>query len=190
MRPPVEPTIDPDGRYRLRIDHDAPKRINGEWDEAREERLDDYLERYRAEVAGESKEAVSERMINDDSGRADEALQTLAQRVLADPNYATRDWRGIALVIEIAARKRVFGYVYDADDWEAETPDGFDVLEDADALADAMAVNGERWQRCLVQIKREEGGAPQLKVAFDYDGDADWAVTPGNLAEMVEKLRP
>lgn len=117
-------------------------------------------------------------MINDDRGRADGALHTLAQRVLADPNYVTRDWCGIALVIEIAARKRVFGYVYDADDWAAETPDGFEVLEDADALADAMAVKGERWRRCLFQIKRGEGGAPELKVAFDYDGSADWAVTP------------
>lgn len=43
-----EVSIEPDGRYRLAIDHDAPKRINGEWDEAREQRLDNYLEHYRA----------------------------------------------------------------------------------------------------------------------------------------------
>ena len=125
-----------------------------------------------------------------DQTRADEALAELGQGIVSDPNYATRDWRGIALVVEIATRKRVFGYVYDADDWEAETPDDFDVIEQAQALAEAMAVDGERWQRCLVQIKRQEGGAPELKVAFDYDGTADWVVTPGNLSEMVEKLRP
>ena len=46
-----EVAIDPDGRYRFDLGHDAPKRINGEWDEAREERLDNYLEHYRAEMA-------------------------------------------------------------------------------------------------------------------------------------------
>lgn len=125
-----------------------------------------------------------------DQTRADDALHALGQRVLADSNYSGRDWRGIALVIEIGGRERMFGYVYDADDWEAETPDDFDVFDDARALADAMAAGGERWQRCLLQISRKDGGAPELKIAFDYDGTADWTVTPANLAEMVEALRP
>lgn len=125
-----------------------------------------------------------------DQARADDALHALGQRILADPNYASLDWRGIALVIELGDSESMYGYVYDADDWRAETPDDFDVLEDAQALAEAMAVAGRRWRRCLLQIKREPGGAPELKVAFDYDGDADWTVTPGNLDEIVEKLRP
>lgn len=49
-----EVAIDPDGRYRFDIDHDAPRRINGDWDAAREERLDHYLEHYRAEMAGKA----------------------------------------------------------------------------------------------------------------------------------------
>jgi hypothetical protein len=47
-----EVAIDPDGRFRFDIDHDAPKRINGVWDEAREGRLDRYLDHYKAELAG------------------------------------------------------------------------------------------------------------------------------------------
>lgn len=125
-----------------------------------------------------------------DQSRADAALHALGQRVLADPNYAGRDWRGIALVIEIGDRRRMTGYVYDADDWEAETPNDFDVLEDAEALAAAMDGGDGRWRRCLLQIKRAEGGAPELKAAFDYDGTADWNVTPANVNEMVETLRP
>lgn len=46
-----EAAIDADGRFRIAIDHDAPKRINGEWDEAREGRLDHYLDHYKAELA-------------------------------------------------------------------------------------------------------------------------------------------
>ena len=43
-------------------------------------------------------------MTGDEQARADAALDALARRVLADPNYATRDWRRIALVIEIGSR--------------------------------------------------------------------------------------
>ncbi|QJU59881.1 hypothetical protein HL653_20950 [Sphingomonas sp. AP4-R1] len=46
-----ELAIDPDGRFRFDIDHGEPKRINGVWDEAREGRLDNYLEHYKAELA-------------------------------------------------------------------------------------------------------------------------------------------
>jgi hypothetical protein len=46
-----EATIDSDGRFRIAIDHDAPKRINGVWDEEREGRLDHYLDHYKAERA-------------------------------------------------------------------------------------------------------------------------------------------
>lgn len=125
-----------------------------------------------------------------DQSRADAAVHALGQAVLADPNYAGRDWRGIALVIEIAPRKRMYGFVYDADDWEAETPDDFDVIAQAQALAEAMSDGGDRWRRCLLKIKRASGGAPELKVEFDYDGTADWTVTPANHAAMVETLRP
>jgi hypothetical protein len=121
---------------------------------------------------------------------ADAALRALGERILADPNYADRAWRGIALVIEVGAPQQMFGFVYDADDWEAETPDDFDVFDDAQALADAMATGGERWRRCLLRFARKDGGAPRLKIDFDHDGTADWTVTPANLSEMVERLRP
>ena len=47
-----EATVDSTGAYRIAIDHDAPKRINGVWDEEREGRLDHYLDHYKAELAG------------------------------------------------------------------------------------------------------------------------------------------
>lgn len=125
-----------------------------------------------------------------DQARGDDALRDLGQAVLADPNYGDNDWRGIALVVEVAPRKRSYGYIYRANDWEAQTPQDFEVIYKAVALSEAMVVQGERWRRCLLQITREPGGAPELKVAFDYDGTADWTVTPANVDEMVEKLRP
>lgn len=125
-----------------------------------------------------------------DQTRADAQVHELGGMITRDANYAQREWRGIALVIELDPRTRMYGFVYDADDWEAETPDDFDLFDTATALADTMAAGGKRWQRCLVQISRAEGAAPELKIAFDYDGSANWSVTPANHAEMVETLRP
>lgn len=123
-----------------------------------------------------------------DQSRADALVHEIGQAILADPNYAARDWSGIALVIEVAQRKRMYGFVYLSDgDWEAETPDDFDVIERAAELNRVMAAGGNGWTRCLVHITRP---GPRITIAFDYDDVGDWVVTPGNHAEMVEKLRP
>lgn len=47
----LELKIEPDGRYKLDVDYGAPKRLNGEWDEEKERRLDTYAERFAAERA-------------------------------------------------------------------------------------------------------------------------------------------
>lgn len=123
-----------------------------------------------------------------DQPRADALVHEIGQAIIADANYAERDWNGIALVIEVAQRKRMYGYIYLADgQWEAETPDDFDVIERAGNLADVMAEGGNRWIRCLVQISRP---GPKIDIKFDYDDHAEWLVSPGNYSEMAETLRP
>ncbi len=123
-----------------------------------------------------------------DQTRADALVNEIGQMVIADANYAERDWTGIALVVEVAARKRMYGFVYLADgDWEAETPDDFDVIERAADLNRVMGVGGNGWTRCLVQISRP---GPKIAISFDYDDTGDWVVTPGNHEEMVDRLKP
>ena len=41
--------IDQPGTYTFHLSYDAPKRLNGIWDKAKEERLDHYLDIYREE---------------------------------------------------------------------------------------------------------------------------------------------
>ena len=119
--------------------------------------------------------------------RADELIHEIGQLIISDEVYVTSGWVGISLVIEISPRRRMFGFAYYADNWEGQTPDNFDVIDKAIELGDVTAVNGTRFQRCLVQIKRP---GPTIEFQFDFHGTADWVVTPGNLYEMVEKLRP
>jgi len=123
-----------------------------------------------------------------DQTRADALVTEIGQMVIADPNYASREWSEIALIVEVAARKRMYGFVYQADgDWEAETPDDFDVIDRAVELSQVMAAGGNGWTRCLVQISRP---GPKIAIRFDYDDTGEWVVTPGNHEEMVERLRP
>lgn len=118
---------------------------------------------------------------------ADDLVHEIGQRILTDESYAERGWTGIALVIEVGTRQRMYGFVYTADDWEAETPHDFDIITRTADLAQLMADDGDHWTRCLVQITRPQ---PTVTIRFDVTGTADWAVTPSNHAEMVEKLRP
>jgi hypothetical protein len=123
-----------------------------------------------------------------DKARADALVAEIGAMILADRNYGEQEWTGIALVIELAARRRMYGFIYCADGgWEAETPEGFDILKTAGALQEIMGEGGERWVRCLVCLARP---GPRLTIEFDYDGTADWAVTPANHSAMAEKLRP
>jgi predicted RNase H-like HicB family nuclease len=123
-----------------------------------------------------------------DRTRVDALVAEIGAMILADRNYADREWTGIALVIELAERRRMYGFIYLADgDWEAETPDDFDILETAASLREVMAEGSERWARCLVSLARP---GPRLTVAFDHDGTADWTVSTANYSVMAEKLRP
>ena len=124
-----------------------------------------------------------------DQAAADRTLHELGQMVIADPEFAGKDWQGITLVIQVEPRKRMFGYRYGSDGkWEGATPEGRPTILKARELADAMKIEGkEGWKTCLVQISRP---GPNIKVDFEYDDPNRWDVTPANLEARVEELRP
>jgi hypothetical protein len=124
-----------------------------------------------------------------DQAAADRVLHELGQLVIADEEFAGKDWQGIALVIQVEPRKRLFGYRYKADGgWEGATPAGRPAILKARELADAMKVEGkDGWKTCLVQISRP---GPSIEIDFEYDDPNRWDVTPANLKTRVEELRP
>lgn len=121
---------------------------------------------------------------------ADLALQELGQSVMTDERLADTPWQAIALVIQIEPRRSLFGYRYHEDgNWRADTPAAArQTLEKARALAEAMRVPGRTmWKACLLQISRP---GPKLKADFEYDDPSRWNITPANLKQRVEELRP
>ncbi|TRW16771.1 hypothetical protein [Glacieibacterium frigidum] len=119
----------------------------------------------------------------------DALVVALGQSVLGDQRFANSDWGALALVIQLDGQESMSGYAYaPSGDWEAAIPASFDVLDHAEALRAAMAAAGKgEWKTCLVQIKRP---GPKLTVDFDYEDVDRWAITPANLQQRVEELRP
>jgi len=124
-----------------------------------------------------------------DQAVADRTLTELGQQIIADPRYAGQDWQGITVVIQVEPRQRMFGYIYRPDgSWTAGMPDLDATIDKAIDLSQAMRADGkEAWKACLIQITRP---GPKLNADFEYDDPARWNITPANLRQKVEELRP
>ncbi|MFF0493967.1 hypothetical protein ACFYTQ_33530 [Nocardia sp. NPDC004068] len=120
---------------------------------------------------------------------ADAVLMTLAESILRNSAYQDDSWESLTLVAVLADTESQFGYVYDREGgWAARVPQGFEVLDKMIELRSVMSVPGKPdWKTCLLQIKRAD---MSLKVDFEYDDVDRWQVTPQNLREKVEELRP
>lgn len=123
-----------------------------------------------------------------DQDRADSLVQALGEAIVNDPAFTERDWSGIALVFELDGAKGEFGYIYAGEsEWEAATPEGWDTLDIAEALRDAMTIPGKApWKKCLVQINRNTGG---IEIDFDYEG-MNWTPDPAQPERLANSLRP
>lgn len=121
-----------------------------------------------------------------DRQRADTLVQEIGSEIVRGSKYAARPWQRIAVVAEVADRKRLFGYMYwDGDQWEAATPDGFRALTLFQELQSAMRVADKpAWKKCLVRIDRASGA---IDMDFDYAGDK-WVPDPADPAKTARSL--
>jgi len=125
-----------------------------------------------------------------DQSAADRILDELGRHILADEEFAGKPWQAIALVIGVQPRRRVFGYLYRPDgSWEAAIPVARrETIEKAQELAAAMQVEGqESWKACLLQFLKP---GRQMEAEFEYKDQGRWDISPANLEQRVEELRP
>jgi len=123
---------------------------------------------------------------------ANEEVVELGKLVATHEAYEGLAWDGISLVGDFAGGQRsMFGYVYLSDgDWEAKLPRdrSRSVMKGLRRLYETMEEkNGKPWQQCLLQINRQ---SMKVNIQFEYDNPQRWSVTPANLEQMVETLRP
>ncbi|WP_157514088.1 hypothetical protein [Nocardia concava] len=120
---------------------------------------------------------------------ASEILVSIGGLVLGDPEYLDTRWSAFTLVVNLDRGESMYGYAYAEDgSWKGASPGGFDVLDRAIQLRAAMSVPGKRdWKLCRIQVTR---GDHQITVDFEYKSAKRWRVTPANVYEMAESLRP
>lgn len=116
-------------------------------------------------------------------------LTAVGQAVLANANYQG-DWRSLAVVADMEGEPSLFGYLYLAEGGgRAEIPaDAAGLFDKVAALRQAMTEkDGHVWKACVITIMQ-----PDLKFGtrFEYDDAERWRITPSNMAEKVEEIRP
>lgn len=124
-----------------------------------------------------------------DLEEASEILISIGQLILDDPEYHDTPWNAFTLVVNLHRGRSMYGLTY-ADDgrWQAALPGGIDVLHRAADLRAAMSVPGKRdWKLCLIQVTRAD---LQIAIEYEYKSEERWRVTPDNMSENAEKLRP
>lgn len=123
---------------------------------------------------------------------ADSLIAEIGKAIVLDERFQADDWSGIALVGNFSGgREGLHGYAYQADgSWSGRIP-----ADPDDAILDMMLdlkrmmeeKEGTAWYQCLVQVSRAE---QRVNIKFEYDDPERWSVTPANLEQKVEELKP
>lgn len=125
--------------------------------------------------------------------RATELIHQIGGAIVNDENSLNTDWESLGIVFtatENADVTSLSGFYYDADgnatpEYPSEAANLPDLLLE---LREAMnQASGKRWKAALIQITR---ATKKITTQFDYDDENRWKVTPGNLAQMREEIRP
>jgi hypothetical protein len=121
----------------------------------------------------------------------DELIVKIAQKIAAserlDPN-----WKSLSMVFTFDDDSLSnFGYYYTGDgpsDWSAFSSRSDQLDDDLVKLRQVMKEESKAsWHQGLFQLLRDER---EMKFEFAYDGETRWKVTPANLDQVVQELRP
>ncbi|AZN34771.1 MULTISPECIES: hypothetical protein [unclassified Pseudoalteromonas] len=123
----------------------------------------------------------------------DEALMDIAQLFLRCSDLIDYEWKEVTFVFEFGEGcTSNSGFLYDG---EEITPAAASI-EDEQLLLDNTLEQlrediyqqcGEKFNQLLFQMENE---TKRFKVDFEFDNPNRWAITPSNMFEMREKLRP
>jgi hypothetical protein len=128
-------------------------------------------------------------MINGDT--KDELIAKIAKGITSlerlDPN-----WKALSLVFtfddELPSN---FGYYYTGNgqgDWGAFSSTSDQLDDNVIKLREVMKEESRAsWHQGLFQVLREQR---EMKFEFTYNGETRWKVTPGNVDQVVDALRP
>lgn len=115
--------------------------------------------------------------------KRDELLQKIAEEINELP------WEELSLVISTADGViSQAGYAYYSNEVESIAVESFDFYDYVDELRDETKVENESpFKKMLVQLEASSG---RVKCDFEYDDEIRWSITPKNMNEVKEEIRP
>ena len=123
----------------------------------------------------------------------DEVLMDIAQLFLRCSDLIDYEWKQVTFVFELGEGcTSNSGFLYDG---EVITPAAASI-EDEQLLLDNTLEQlrediyqqcGEKFNQLLFQMENE---TKRFKIDFEFDDPKRWAISPSNMFEMREKLRP
>lgn len=119
-----------------------------------------------------------------------EATLQLARAIAADAKLGTLPWDELVLVARFGdGVSNVNGFAYQAGGTSRPVaPRGAAVLDAFIDLRAATAVDGQAdWIACKLQVRRAGG---KLSLDFEYEQPDRWKISPANVKQMSEALRP
>jgi hypothetical protein len=119
-----------------------------------------------------------------------ESIQELATMLVDDPEIASREWDHLAVVATVSkGSSKASGFAYLHNGKAVPTgPANFEFLKKVEELRRAMHEPGkEPWQAMLIRVDSSSG---KFTADFEYERPDKWRISPANVREMAETLRP
>ena len=121
----------------------------------------------------------------------DELIAKIAKEIAASERLDP-DWKSLSIVFTFEDESPSnFGYYYTGDgqsDWNAFSSTSDQLDDDLIELRDVMKNETKAsWHQGLFQLMRDQR---EMTFEFAYDGEKRWKVTPGNVDQVVNALRP
>ncbi len=121
---------------------------------------------------------------------ADRLLQNVAALIVQDEKYRDRSWDAmslVAIVTDTGVDMSGFSYREGAKP-QPGTPRNGEIMDKLRTLRTLTQRDGQApWKAVLMQIKKPD---MNIRVVFEYDDAGRWKITPQNLADIREQLRP
>jgi len=119
-------------------------------------------------------------------------IHKLGNEVLMSEDLSDNDWVSLSLVIELA--EGVYsesGYLYCNDEvkpFSVETDDPLAMRHISKELSVSIKKESNSdVVQILVQIRQKD---LKVKIDFEYENKSRWSITPSNMQQMKENLRP
>jgi hypothetical protein len=124
---------------------------------------------------------------------ADDKLHEIAQLVLQCEDVLSFQWTELVFVFEFGeGHVSNSGFLYDGREVTPATAsiaqEKLRLRNSLEALREDIFLQcGDKFNQLLFQMENE---TKRFKIDFDFDDPKRWAITPSNMFEMREKLRP